>query len=280
MTGVLEFDVVGVHQLRGRDVDQPMAKDVGTQQYLALAALEPAQVHLVLRQHHPVPVEVLEHKPFGADRAAYDAAIVAEIAGEFSAWTVIDNKDGTWSVGAKYTIGNGARGARYYAALLLTGALMGALAMALKDIKDGRDPRKWLDEKTWLDPYYVGEAILQAGGLGIFGDFIRASDNRMGGGRVRLSCDVRWQPAADAEDEAGDVERVAERVFGEFRAALEGARHAARGLPGEAPAGVQEDRQAAARSLGGGVCLRDDGVLVVLIPATADIVPSNQSSSP
>ena len=60
MTGVLEFDVVGVHQLRGRDVDQPMAKDVGTQQYLALAALEPAQVHLVLRQHHPVPVEVLD----------------------------------------------------------------------------------------------------------------------------------------------------------------------------------------------------------------------------
>ncbi len=26
-------------------------------------------------------------------------------------------------------------------------------------------------------------------------------DNRMGGGRVRLSCDVRWQPSADAEDD-------------------------------------------------------------------------------
>jgi ectoine hydroxylase-related dioxygenase (phytanoyl-CoA dioxygenase family) len=26
-------------------------------------------------------------------------------------------------------------------------------------------------------------------------------DNRKGGGRVRLSCDVRWQPAADAEDD-------------------------------------------------------------------------------
>lgn len=26
-------------------------------------------------------------------------------------------------------------------------------------------------------------------------------DNRLGGGRVRLSCDVRWQPAAEAEDD-------------------------------------------------------------------------------
>jgi hypothetical protein len=31
--------------------------------------------------------------------------------GNFSQWTVVDNKDGTWSVGGRYTIGNGARAA-------------------------------------------------------------------------------------------------------------------------------------------------------------------------
>lgn len=31
--------------------------------------------------------------------------------GNFSQWTVIDNKNGTWSVGARYTVANGARSA-------------------------------------------------------------------------------------------------------------------------------------------------------------------------
>lgn len=31
--------------------------------------------------------------------------------GDVSRWAVVDNKDGTWSVGARYTIGNGARAA-------------------------------------------------------------------------------------------------------------------------------------------------------------------------
>lgn len=77
-----------------------------------------------------------------------------------------------------------ARGAAagYAATLFLTSTFLGMIAIALKDMKDGRDPRKWLDEKTWLDPFYVSEAILQAGGLGIFGDFLRASENRVGGG--------------------------------------------------------------------------------------------------
>lgn len=29
--------------------------------------------------------------------------------GEFSAWTVIENRDGSYSVGGRYTLGNGAR---------------------------------------------------------------------------------------------------------------------------------------------------------------------------
>lgn len=72
--------------------------------------------------------------------------------------------------------------AGYAATLFITSTFLGMVAIALKDLKDQKEPRKWLDEKTWLDPAFVGEAILQAGGLGILGDFIRASDNRLGGG--------------------------------------------------------------------------------------------------
>lgn len=72
--------------------------------------------------------------------------------------------------------------AAYAATMFITAAFLGAVAIALKDIKDGRDPRKWLNEKTWLDPVFLTEAILQSGGLGIYGDFLRASENRMGGG--------------------------------------------------------------------------------------------------
>jgi hypothetical protein len=66
--------------------------------------------------------------------------------------------------------------------LLITGTILGAFAMALKDIKDGRDPRKWLDEKTYLDPQFWGAAALQSGGLGIYGDFLFSNTGRTGGG--------------------------------------------------------------------------------------------------
>jgi hypothetical protein len=72
--------------------------------------------------------------------------------------------------------------ASYAGALLLTSTLLGAFAMALKDVKDGRDPRRWLDEKTWLDARMWGAALLQSGGLGIFGDLLFSDVNRFGGG--------------------------------------------------------------------------------------------------
>ncbi len=67
---------------------------------------------------------------------------------------------------------------RRAAALMITSAVLGAYAMALKDVAAGRDPRKWLDEKTYLDPQLWGAAILQAGGLGIYGDFLFSNTGR------------------------------------------------------------------------------------------------------
>lgn len=64
-----------------------------------------------------------------------------------------------------------------YAALLLVPLLMtGALAIQLKELAKGNDPRPMTDAKFWL------AALLQSGGLGIFGDFFAAEQSRIGGG--------------------------------------------------------------------------------------------------
>jgi hypothetical protein len=68
------------------------------------------------------------------------------------------------------------RGAGYAAALLITTTLYGALAMQLKELAKGRDPRPMDDPKFW------GGAIFQGGGLGIYGDFISSESSRTGGG--------------------------------------------------------------------------------------------------
>jgi len=67
------------------------------------------------------------------------------------------------------------------ASLIVTGAMMGIFAMAMKDMYAGRDPRKWLDEETYLDGNMWVAAILQAGGLGIYGDLLFSEVNRTGG---------------------------------------------------------------------------------------------------
>jgi hypothetical protein len=68
------------------------------------------------------------------------------------------------------------------AALLVTLAILGAAALAMKDVKSGRDPRRWLDEKTYIDPKMWGAALLQSGGFGIYGDFLFSETSRFGGG--------------------------------------------------------------------------------------------------
>lgn len=61
---------------------------------------------------------------------------------------------------------------RYYADLLISTTIMGALALQLKEMSKGRDPRSMDDPEFW------GAAFLQGGGLGIYGDFLFADLNR------------------------------------------------------------------------------------------------------
>ena len=64
-----------------------------------------------------------------------------------------------------------------YAARLFIGTVtMGALAVQLKDIAKGRDPRPMGSAE------FLGAALAQGGGLGIFGDFLFSDHNRFGGG--------------------------------------------------------------------------------------------------
>ncbi|WP_414902458.1 hypothetical protein ACMT1E_04310 [Sphingomonas flavalba] len=78
--------------------------------------------------------------------------------------------------GARMIEGMGWNAARYAAGLTITTTLLGALAVQLREIAQGRDP------KPMDAPEFWGKAMLQGGGFGIFGDFLQASQNRFGGG--------------------------------------------------------------------------------------------------
>jgi hypothetical protein len=61
---------------------------------------------------------------------------------------------------------------RYLAGTVIGMTAMGALAMQMKDVAKGRDPRDMTDAKFW------GAAFVQGGGAGILGDFLYSGLNR------------------------------------------------------------------------------------------------------
>lgn len=80
--------------------------------------------------------------------------------------------------------------ARYAARLIVSTTLVGAAAIFLKDIATGKDPRSandmpFVDDETGeaeRNPGFWGQALAQGGGFGIFGDFLKSSTDRRGGG--------------------------------------------------------------------------------------------------
>ena len=69
-----------------------------------------------------------------------------------------------------------ATAARYAGGLFIGTTLAGGLALQLKALAAGRDPRPMDDDAFWW------AAALQGGGFGIFGDFLYAAENRFGNG--------------------------------------------------------------------------------------------------
>lgn len=72
---------------------------------------------------------------------------------------------------------NGSRAANIAAFFAVT-TVAGAASLQLKEIAKGRDPRDMTTRE------FAGAAMLQGGGLGIFGDFLSSSTNRFGGGVI------------------------------------------------------------------------------------------------
>lgn len=66
--------------------------------------------------------------------------------------------------------------ARYAGGFIIGTTLAGGLAMQLKAVAAGRDPRPMENDGFWY------AAMLQGGGFGIFGDFLFATENRAGNG--------------------------------------------------------------------------------------------------
>ena len=71
---------------------------------------------------------------------------------------------------------SGASKAKYMMNFVIGTTVMGALALQLKDMAKGRDPRPMDNPAFW------SAAMLQGGGLGIFGDFMFSQVNRMNTG--------------------------------------------------------------------------------------------------
>lgn len=102
---------------------------------------------------------------------------------------------------------NGRRAGVMMAGQLALGlTLFGALSMQLRELRDGRDPINMTQAKFWQ------AAMLQGGGLGIFGDFAFADLNRFGGGLSQTS-------AGPVVGLIGDTNNL---VFGNMQQALSG----------------------------------------------------------
>lgn len=77
---------------------------------------------------------------------------------------------------------NGQKGV-YIAQLFLIATAMGALSLQAKQVAAGKDPRTMFDpDDPAATAKFWGAAAIQGGGLGIFGDFLFAQQNRYGGG--------------------------------------------------------------------------------------------------
>jgi len=77
---------------------------------------------------------------------------------------------------AAFQASNGQK-VQYAGLLLATTTVLGGIALQAKDIAAGREPRP-------VDPKFVFAALVQGGGLGIFGDYAFSDVNRFGGGIV------------------------------------------------------------------------------------------------
>lgn len=100
----------------------------------------------------------------------------------------------------------GAGKATYAAALLVSSTLLGAMAVQLNEIANGRDPRDMSSPEFW------GQAFLKGGALGLYGDFLLANQTQYGSSFI----------ASIGGPVAGDVEALYNLTLGAVHKAASG----------------------------------------------------------
>lgn len=104
--------------------------------------------------------------------------------------------------------------------LMLLGSLgFGYMAMSLKDMVKGKTPRPVDNPKTWA------AAMVQGGGLGIYGDFLFGEASRMGGGFLETL-------GGPAVGKAAEVKRLYDRAVAGDDVAAEALRFGINNVPG------------------------------------------------
>jgi hypothetical protein len=81
--------------------------------------------------------------------------------------------------------------AGYAGGMAISMAFFGALSLQLKEMKEGRDPRPMNTPEFWT------AAMMQGGGIGIYGDFLFADFNRFGNDLATTAAGPAWGPIAD-----------------------------------------------------------------------------------
>ena len=120
---------------------------------------------------------------------------------------------GANSLGEALRNGNGEM--QGLAQLILWNTVFGYAAMTAKDLAKGKEPRDPNDHRTWT------AAMVQGGGLGIYGDFLFGEmKNRYGQGPMDTLLGPTWGTASDIADLYGRVKAGDDVAASAFRTAL------------------------------------------------------------
>jgi hypothetical protein len=109
------------------------------------------------------------------------------------------------------------------AQLMLWTTILGYGAMSAKDLVKGRSPRELFDEDdvTGLNRKTIAAAMVQGGGLGIYGDFLFGElKNRHGGGIITTLAGPAASSAQDIFDLVGRIRAGDDAAAAAFRTAL------------------------------------------------------------
>jgi hypothetical protein len=167
LSWITPHDDRGARYMRPQDMEM-IDQDLATR-YMAM-------IHRFTKMAVPEPTVRARAAILGETRAGTMSGEFMRIASQFKGFSVgvifLHGMDIYRTIGG----GNWRSGAYRAGGLLTTMTLLGGMALQIKEVINGKDPRDMRDPAFWA------AAFLQGGGIGIYGDFLFADVNRFGGG--------------------------------------------------------------------------------------------------